>query len=219
MLKFIDQEYMINKYEDNELANDEKLNKFIKLASRTIDLSIGNTKYDNKKDSFTLHDYLEYVKINGNDYTGGFKIVEKADATKVVYENTASFKDEQAVNDFLVDQEIEVGTFFGLTIKQYNAIREATAIQTDFYWTTDFNHSEGSMSISIGGFNSVSENGVNQDGYVVSNAHRILQDNDLLETVEAAEFDFEDIANEGKKEQLFDDTSLRIAKINIGSIN
>lgn len=102
------------------------------------------------------------------------------------------FQDEKKADYYIgrasrkISQLITIGKFneddiTNLTQKQQEAIKEATAIYTDYYWKDDFDFTEGSISISMGG-QSFSESRQYKGEKVIPQTLELLENNDLLET-------------------------------------
>lgn len=225
ILKFVDQTYIRDVYEDTDLANEELLNKYIKRASTIVNQAISVEEWKNKE-AFKLKDEYVLVQINGTDWTGGYKVDDKAIPANTIYQNTNSFADEAAVmvdlEAYALENEVDFATKWGIEMYQANAVMEATAIMTDFVNQIGYDFAEGSVSLSVGNASSFSQTGVNQDGTWISDARRLLQDAQLFLSVEIAEYEvdflggFEVDGNEEKN--LYDDTKLQNAKQTIGGI-
>lgn len=108
-----------------------------------------------------------------NDYG----LIEFKDEPKAEYYiKRASRKIAQLITSEQFDED----DITNLTQKQQDHIKEATAIYADYYWKDDFDFTEGSLSVSIGG-QSFSETRAFNGEKVIPQVHELLQNVDLLE--------------------------------------
>lgn len=104
-----------------------------------------------------------------------------------------------------------------LSLKQQDAIKEATCIYTDYYWKDDFDFTEGSISVNIGS-SSFAESRVYNGEKIIPQVEDILQNAGLLET----DFGTDILITESEMiddiydvhEESYDDTILKAAESN-----